>query len=166
MTPIEIAALLALVCYAVYRQSRQYEVIGKTRFKLPIIYAVVGLVVGGFHRPDTRTEVVLLLVSLALSILVGLARGRLTRIWVGADGRTYARGTAVTIALFLGLVLVKFALGTAAYFAGISDDGGFGEVMLMIAAMVAFQAEIVWRRALALTTPVPATPGVARIDLG
>jgi hypothetical protein len=162
MTPIEIAALLALVGYAVYRQSRQYEAIGKTRFKLAIIYAVVGLVVGGFHRPDTRTEVLLLLASLALSILVGLARGRLTKIWVGADGRTYARGTAVTIALFLGLVLVKFGLGTAAYFAGVSNDGGFGEVMLMIAAMVAFQAEIVWRRALALTGQVPPSPRVVQ----
>jgi hypothetical protein len=29
----------------------------------------------------------------------------------------------------------------------ISDDGGFGEVLIMIAIMVAFQAELIWRRA-------------------
>jgi hypothetical protein len=150
MTPVEIAALLALVGYAIYRQTRTYEVIGETRFKLAIIYAVVGLIVGGFHRPDTPTEVLLLVVSIALSMAVGLARGRLTTIWVAANGRTYARGTALTIGLFVGLVLVKFGIGTAAYFAGISDDGGFGEIMLMIAVMVAFQAEITWRRASAL----------------
>ena len=54
---------------------------------------------------------------------------------------------------------VKFALGTAAYFLHVSDDGGFGEVLFMIAIMVAFQAEIVWRRAQSLgaaTAPVTA----------
>jgi len=32
-------------------------------------------------------------------------------------------------------------------FLHISGDGGFGEVLVMIAIMIAFQAEIVWRRA-------------------
>ena len=45
------------------------------------------------------------------------------------------------------MVVVKFAIGTACYFLGISDDGGFGEILIMIAVMIAFQAEIVWRRA-------------------
>jgi len=55
----------------------------------------------------------------------------------------YSQGTALTISLFLGLVAAKFAIGTAAYFLHISDDGGFGEVLIMIAIMVAFQAQII-----------------------
>jgi hypothetical protein len=51
------------------------------------------------------------------------------------------------ISLFLGLIVAKFAVGTAAYFLHISDDGGFGEILLMIAIMVAFQAALIWRRA-------------------
>ena len=39
------------------------------------------------------------------------------------------------------------SLGTLAYFTGISDGGGFGEVLFMIAIMVALQAQIMWRRA-------------------
>ena len=88
-------------------------------------------------------------VGLALSVVVGLARGRLTRLWA-QDGRVYSKGTPLTIGLFLGLVAAKFAIGTACYFLKISDDGGFGEVLVMIAIMIAFQAEIVWRRAQAL----------------
>ena len=66
----------------------------------------------------------------------------------GPDGpRVVSQGTALTIGLFLGLVGVKFALGTLAYFTGISDGGGFGEVLFMIAIMVALQAQIMWRRA-------------------
>jgi hypothetical protein len=91
-------------------------------------------------------------------VVVGLARGRLTRVVRDADGRVLAQGTATTIGLFVGLVVAKFALGTLAYFLHISDDGGFGEILVMIAVMVAFQAELVWRRARALGAPhrVPA----------
>ena len=146
MSPIEIIALLALAGYAVYRQTRQTEVIGHSRFKLAIIYAIVGLVVGGFSRPDGLTEVLLLAGGLVLSALVGLARGRWTRLWT-QDGRVYSQGTPLTIGLFLGLIAAKFAIGTVCYFLHISDDGGFGEILVMIAVMIAFQAEIIWRRA-------------------
>jgi hypothetical protein len=162
MSPIEIVALLALTCYAVYRQTRQQEVLGASRFKLAVIYAVAGVVVGGFSRPDTLAEVLVLVGSLALSVVVGLARGRLTRLST-QDGRVFSRGTPSTVGLFLGLIAAKFAIGTACYFLHISDDGGFGEVLVMIAVMIAFQAEIIWRRAQALgagssqKTPV-ATP--------
>jgi hypothetical protein len=149
MSPIEITALLALAGYAVYRQTRQNEVIGESRFKLAIIYAVVGLVVGGFTRPDSLAEVSILVGGLVLSALVGLARGRWTRMWA-QDGRVYSQGTPLTIGLFLGLIAVKFAIGTVCYFLHISDDGGFGEILLMIAVMIAFQAEIIWRRARAM----------------
>ena len=154
MSPIEIVVLLALTGYAIYKQTQRHEVTGSHRFKLAIIYAVVGVAVGGFSRPDTPAERGLLVGSLALSAVVGLARGRLTRMWTedGPDGpRVFSQGTALTIGLFLGLVAVKFGIGTVAYFAHISDDGGFGEILVMIAVMVAFQAQLVWRRAQALT---------------
>ncbi|HVH22512.1 MAG TPA: hypothetical protein VNA11_08650, partial [Pseudonocardia sp.] len=83
---------------------------------------------------------------LVLSALVGLARGRWTRLWA-QDGRVYSQGTPLTIGLFLGLIAAKFAIGTVCYFLHISDDGGFGEILVMIAVMIAFQAEIIWRRA-------------------
>jgi hypothetical protein len=150
MSPLEIVAVLALVGFAVYKQSRQQVFTGSGRFKLAITYAVVGLVVGGFAWPEGIWGYALLAVGLALSAVVGLARGRLTPMWTeeGPDGpRVVSQGTALTIGLFLGLVGVKFALGTLAYFTGISDGGGFGEVLFMIAIMVALQAQIMWRRA-------------------
>ena len=154
MSPIEIVVLLALTGYAIYKQTQRHEVTGSHRFKLAIIYAVVGLAVGGFSRPDTPVEWGLLVGSLALSAVVGLARGRLTRMWTESspDGpRVYSQGTTLTVGLFIGLVAVKFALGAFAYIAHISDDGGFGEILVMIAVMVAFQAQLVWRRAQQLT---------------
>ena len=51
MDPVELVLILALVCYSIYRQTQKSEVVGNSRFKLAIIYAVVGLLVGGFRPP-------------------------------------------------------------------------------------------------------------------
>ena len=115
MSPLAILALLALTGYAIYKQTQRHEVTGQGRFKLAIIYAVVGIVIGGFSQPNTAAEWGLLAASLALSVVVGLARGRLTRMWVDdrTDGRhVFAQGTALTIGLFIAMVVAKFALGT------------------------------------------------------
>jgi len=146
MSPLEIVALLALTGYAIHKQTRKHEIVGAHRFTLAVVYALVGIGLGGFLLPTTGVAVALLVTSVALSAAVGIARGRLTRLWT-EDGRTFAQGTALTVSLFLGLVAAKFALGTAAYFLHVEFDGGFGEVLVMIAIMVAVQAEIVWRRA-------------------
>ena len=145
-------------------ETRKHQVVGRTRFKLAIIYAVIGLAVGGKPYLLTSTAAVtLLLTSLALSIAVGLLRGRLTKMWATPDGQIYSQGTPLTIGLFSGLIVAKFAMGTAAYFLHISDDGGIGEILLMIAVMVAFQAELIWRRArgLGLATGRDGTSGNA-----
>ena len=158
MSPLAIVALLALTGYAIYRQSQRHEVAARGRFTMAIIYAVAGLVVGGFSQPESVAEWALLVISIALSVGVGLARGRLMRMWTEdrPDGRhVIAQGTVVTIGLFVAMVAVKFGLGTWAYFNHVSDDGGFGEILIMIAVMIAFQAELVWRRARALGATVP-----------
>ena len=156
MSLTEILILLALTGYAIFQQTRKHQVIGNQRFKLAIIYGIVGLVVGGMNLPKNATAVALLAVSIVLSVAVGLIRGRYTKVWTGSDGNAYSQGTPLTIGLFFALVAAKFGIGTVAYFLHISDDGGFGEILIMIAIMVAFQAELIWRRAQALT---PASRG-------
>jgi len=150
MTTPQILILTGLTIYAVYRQSMRHEIVGATRFKLALIYAAVGLAVGGYYLPPDTASWVALGGSLLASIGVGVARGRLTRLYPQPDGRVFAQGTALTIGLFLALVGGKFALGAWQAMHHAHPHGGFGEVLLMIAAMVAMQAEIIWRRAGAL----------------
>jgi hypothetical protein len=151
MTPVELILIVVLCAYAVYKQSQQHEISGGSRFKLAIIYGGVGLLVGGFYLPETALEWAFLAASVAASVVVGVVRARFTRVWVDG-GHVYAQGTVVSISLFLALVLAKFALGTIAYFLDVSDDGGFGEVLILIGIMVGIQAELVWRRAQAMTS--------------
>ncbi len=145
MSIYEILILVAMMGYAIYMQTKRHEVVGDGRFKLAVIYGLVGLVFGGLSLPDQPFEIGFLIVGLLMSTVVGLIRGRYTRVWA-EGGKVYSQGTALTICLFLLLVLTKFAMGTVAYFMGLSDGGGFGEIMLMIALMVAFQAQIIWTR--------------------
>ena len=165
MSLLDLVILLALVAWAIYNQTRVAEVsTGLGRYKMAVIYAVIGLLVGGFAMPRNLPGVALIVFGLLLSAVVGVLRGRYTRIWVEADGRVVRRGTKLTVGLFLALVATKFALGTLAYFWHVDDGAGLGEVLVMIAVMIAVQAEIVYRRAAGLrpTTPsVPAEPARA-----
>jgi hypothetical protein len=82
---------------------------------------------------------------------------------VEPDGRVLRQGTVLTVSLFVGLIVAKFAIGTFEYFEHVQAGAGFGEVMIMIAIMVVFQAEIVWRRAKALASTAPTTSEAARV---
>ncbi|WP_029135524.1 hypothetical protein [Nakamurella lactea] len=155
MSPYELLAILALTGYAVYQQTRRHQIVASTRFKLAVIYGVVGLVIGGIELPRTRLAIAFLAISIVLSVVVGQVRGRLTRIWA-EGGRIYSQGTAVTVSLFLALIASKFVLGTIAYFAHASDTGGFGEILIMLALMMAIQAELIHRRAQRLVAQLPA----------
>ncbi len=81
---------LALVCYSVYRQTQKSEVLGNARFKLAIVYAVVGLLVGGFRPPIGFWPILVPAISLALSVVVGWLRERHAKVWA-ESGRVYSR---------------------------------------------------------------------------
>jgi hypothetical protein len=160
MSPVEILAILAITVYAIFKQTQISEVREKGRFKLALIYGIVGLSVGGFARPEGTTAWTLLAISILLSVVVGVARGYLTRLWTEPTGQVMRQGTVLTVSLFVGLIIAKFGMGTFAFLDHVQDGAGFGEVMIMIAIMIVVQAEIVWRRAQTLSTTTSNTYGV------
>ncbi|MCW5624620.1 MAG: hypothetical protein KIT73_07905 [Burkholderiales bacterium] len=147
MTQVQIAVILALSIYALYRQTQRHEVIGNSRFKLALIYAIVGVASGGFAAPVGPLPWAFTITGIVLSAGIGIARGRLTRVWKDPDGHVYSKGTPLTIALFLSLVVAKFGMGAYENLQHEDSNGRFGEVLVLIAIMVALQAEIIWRRA-------------------
>ena len=57
MSPLDLAILLTLVCWAIYKQTHVAEVNrGPGRFTMAGIYVVLGLVLGGFELPKGVRE--------------------------------------------------------------------------------------------------------------
>ncbi|ANJ26147.1 hypothetical protein [Agromyces aureus] len=159
MQPIQLVLLLGMVVYAIVRQTRISTAGGPARFKLAFIYAGIGvasLLVGGWSPPEGLGWL-FLLGGIVLSAVVGVLRGRLTKVWVADDGQLLRQGTWLTVSLFVAVIAVKVALGVIAGFAGIADGSSFAEVLVIVAIMIAVQAEIVHRRArrLSATRPSP-----------
>jgi hypothetical protein len=146
MSATTLIAILALVGFALYRQTRTHELTGAGRYKLALIYAIVGICIG-VGLPHNTAAYGLFAISLLASVAVGWLRGQRMPIWQDVDGRTFTRGSAATIALFLGLVAFKFVLGTVAYLGHIPYPASIGEILLMIGLMLAMQAKIVATRA-------------------
>ncbi len=154
MSYYELIIIAILTAFAVYQQTRRHQVVAATRFRLALGYLLTGLVIGGVHLPRTPVALIFLVIGVLLSLIVGIARGRLTRLWVDG-GIVYSQGTRLTVGLFLGLIASKFVLGTIAYLLRASDSGGIGEIVIMLGLMMAIQAELIHRRARLLTGQSP-----------
>jgi hypothetical protein len=61
----------------------------------------------------------------------------------------------------VALVASEFVLGTVAYFTGVDDGAGFGEIMVMIAIMIAFKARIMATCAHSLRAGSDVTPATS-----
>jgi sterol desaturase/sphingolipid hydroxylase (fatty acid hydroxylase superfamily) len=160
MNPIEIAAIVGLSAYSLYKQSHRRMLTPSKRFLLPAIYVVVGIAVGGFVLPQTATAWILFAAGWLITLATGLVRGRNTRVWIEQDGTRWAQGTALTITLFLVMIAAKFGLGTIAYLTHAGPTGGFGEIIASIGVMMLLQAQIVHLRAQRLVVPT-SSPALA-----
>ena len=157
MSTTQSILLLGMVVYAIYRQTHTGEVKAQGRFKVALIYAAITVLSArqeGWTLPQ-GIGWAFLLAGIGLSAAVGTARGVLTLVWIDAEGRCMKKGTWQTVVLFLGMLVVKVGMGTFAGFHHIRDGASFPQVLAIVTVMVAVQAEIVFRRAQALTAPAP-----------
>lgn len=142
-------ALVALVTFAIYRQTCTAPVIGASRFNISVIYvALAGLGVASWGwSPPQGIGWAFLLAGFALSAAAGTARGLLTHLWLSPVGQVMRRGTWVTVGLFFVMLTIKVAMGAYARVHQIADGADIGEILIVVAIMSAVQAEIVFRRA-------------------
>jgi hypothetical protein len=139
--------LALLVPWSVWRQMHAHEITRRGLTKFPVIFAAMGLF--GVQRgdiPSSSAAAAAMLVSLALSVGLGIARGALIPIWRDARGRCFSRGNRLTIALWVALVGGKFALGTIASVTGWFPQTSAGEVFLFLGISFAAQNLVVARR--------------------
>lgn len=145
---ITVGSVAAVVCVSVYAAVKQRHpraiTFGVRRFRKAGVLIGFGIVFGAFDPPNNRTALVLFAGSVAMSVIVGLARGRYSAVWLGVDDRTVMnRGTRLSIGLFVGLILAKCALSGYGQTRGVNDAGALGEILFMIGVMAGVYAEVV-----------------------
>jgi hypothetical protein len=152
--------LLFLLPWSIWRQMHAHEITREGLVKLPLIFAAVGVLgVGTRDLPTDTTAAAYLGFSIALSVAMGVWRGRKISIWREADGRPMSRGNRATIALWVALIATKFALGAIASITGIFPAEHAGEVFLFLAFSFVAQNIVVARRArlgAGYAAPIPA----------
>jgi uncharacterized membrane protein YfcA len=145
MTTVEIVAIAALESVAVYKQTKARVFKGRHRLAAAAMYALVGVLLG-VELPRDAAAFGVIAVSVGVSVAVGAFGGRHIRLWRDRGGRVYSRGTALTIALLIGLLGFKLGAGWLAALAHLRYHSSIGEILLMIGVMLAVENYVVWRR--------------------
>ena len=104
--PIEIVLILAVIGYVLVRRMIGEAAQAKRMLILPAILAIIGLTQAGpvLHSP---VALLFLLVSGALSVVIGALRGASVRI-SNRNGLAFVQYTWVTVALWVANIAVKF----------------------------------------------------------
>ena len=148
MSWVVLLVVLVLVAIGVARPTVRREVVGSNRFQLAVVFAVIGILIGGLRPSSTLLGWGLLVLGLALGLAVGWGRAVLTRVRLADDGRVYSQHTPLGNTLYLVLVVTEAGVSWFGSLHGASRGvGAFGQVLLVIAMLTAVEAELVWRRA-------------------
>ncbi|MGV9267143.1 DUF1453 domain-containing protein [Kitasatospora sp. NPDC003701] len=156
---VNILVIIAVVALVLRRQLRPQRLDTERRFwVLPLVLAVLALrdpgLVDGAHR---ALSIGLTAGSLLVVLAMGCVWGWTVRVWRGADGTLWTRGTKATAAAWAGMIAVRiglFGLGAALH---VHQSGsGF---MLGLAVLLVVRTLVVNWRARSLESPYRA--GVA-----
>jgi hypothetical protein len=141
--------LLVLLPWSIWRQMHEHAVTREGLFKLPLIFAAIGVFgFGTGAMPTDGAALGYLAFSLALSVFFGVWRGRRIDIWRDADGNPISKGNRITITLWVVLLASKFALGTVASITDWFPAEHAGEIFLFLAFSFVAQNIVVARRSL------------------
>jgi hypothetical protein len=139
--------LLVLLPWSIWRQMHEHPVTREGLFKLPLIFAAIGVFgFGTGAMPTDGAALGYLVFSLALSVCFGVWRGVKLSLWRDGDGNPVSQGNRTTIALWGVLIGSKFALGAVASITGWFPAEHAGEVFLFLALSFVAQNLVVARR--------------------
>jgi uncharacterized membrane protein len=145
VTLANIAIYIALIVFVVARRMIGRPVgPAKKLFGLPVIVVLIGWgdATRGLHKP---VDVTLTVVGCAISLLLGLARGRADRM-SDRDGAPYVQWTWLSLGLFAANLLAKLALDLAGVAAGETAAAAGQSLILSLGLTLLGEAGVIWYR--------------------
>jgi hypothetical protein len=141
--------LLTILPWSIWRQMHARPVTVNGLVRLPLLFAVAAAVFGlsGHVRTITSTEIIYNAACAVLAIAFGVWRGAHVSIW-HEDDTAMQRGNRTTLTLWIAMIALKIALGTAAAVTGWIPAEGASAVLGFFALTMAIQNLAVARRTL------------------
>ncbi|MEU4349291.1 DUF1453 domain-containing protein [Streptomyces sp. NPDC023838] len=154
---VNVLVAVAVVALIVSRQVRPQQLADAKRWWLvPAVLVYLAIREKGLVDPGHHLASALLLgTEIATGLLMGAAWGWTSKLWTGADGSVWTKGTRATAAVWVVGIAVRAGLAGIGALAGIRM--GTGALLLGLAASLLVRSGIlVWR-----AQSLPASYGVA-----
>jgi hypothetical protein len=152
--PLTIVLALAGLGYVLWSRTRGQPLKAKRLLVLPAVLTVIGVTdLTGSSAPHlTPKDIAFLLVTVAISVVLGAARGATIELYP-QQGELWQRYRRNTVALWIVLVATKLVLTVIAGAAGASAGGGTKTLLLSLGVSLLAEAAIVAPRALSTGLP-------------
>jgi hypothetical protein len=145
MTFANVAIYLALIVFILARKVNGQPLgLPKKLFALPIVLIVIGY--GDVtHGTLTSVEIAVTVLGAALSLGLGMLRGRADRLSI-RDGGAFVQWGAASLALFVGNLLAKLAIDLAGVAAGGTFSAMGKSLVLSFGLTLLGEAIVLWLR--------------------
>jgi len=160
MTLANVVIYLALIVFILAKKVKGQPIgTPKKLFALPVIVTVIGYgdVTHGTMKP---AEIAVTVIGAALSLGLGLLRGRADKLSV-RDGSAFVQWGAASLILFLSNLVAKLALDLVGLAAGGTLSAAGKSLVLTFGLTLLAEAVVLWLRSegSGLLRPLPATDG-------
>jgi hypothetical protein len=147
--PLTIVLVFAAVGYVLWSRMQGRPLKLRRLIVLPVILAILGITdLTGSSAPHlTPKDIAFLLISVAISALLGAARGATIQIYPNR-GELWQRYRGNTVGLWIVLIAAKIVLLAIASPAGASAGGGTNTLLLSLGVSLLAEAAIVGPRAI------------------
>lgn len=150
--PLTILLVIAAVGWVLWSRLKGQPLRARRLLILPVVL----IVIGATDLPHlTRTDIVFLVVSVAVSVVLGAARGATIELYP-LQGELWQRYRISTVVLWASLIVTKVVLmGVASAFHA-SAGGGTNSLLVTLGASLVAEAAVVGPRALSTGLPFAA----------
>src|ERR1700722_2536320 len=143
-SPLTIVLVVAAIAYVLWSRMQGRPLKIRRLLLLPAVITVLGIVdLTGSSAPHlTGKDIIFLVVSVALSIALGAARGASIELYP-SNGELWQRYRPSTVVLWVALIVVKIVLLVIASAAGATAGGGTSSLLLTLGISLLSEAAVV-----------------------
>ena len=153
MSAITVLLAVAILAFVIYQQVVGAPLTGKRAIVLPGVLTIIGIAeLSGSKTHLPATDLVLLMVSCAIALGIGLALGAMTRI-ESRDGHLWTQLPQSGLLLWAGLIVSRLVVIGIAEALGAHAVAGTSAILLTLGLNRVAQALVVVPRAVAAGIP-------------